>query len=84
MPAPFVGLNPADMVSGKYAEGQLATVTSAAGSARLVICADESVQTGTAWIPYGLTGLPAETLGAGRGEPVSVSITPAGAAADRA
>jgi hypothetical protein len=26
-------------------------------------------------MPYGLTGQPAETLGAGRGEPVTVTIS---------
>jgi anaerobic selenocysteine-containing dehydrogenase len=74
MPRPYVALNPADMAAGAYTEGHLATVTSPLGSVTLTLCADPAVQPGTAWVPYGLTGLPAETLGTGRGEPVSVII----------
>jgi predicted molibdopterin-dependent oxidoreductase YjgC len=75
MPQPFVALNPADMTGGGYKEGHLATVTSPLASATLTLCADASVQPGTAWVPYGLTGSPAETLGAGRGEPVAVFVS---------
>ncbi len=81
LPAPFVGLNPADLAAGRFADGHPVTVTSAGGAVTLAICAHPSVQPGTAWVPYGLTGLPAETLGAGRGEPVSVTIAPAAPAA---
>jgi hypothetical protein len=75
---PFVALHPSDMQAGHYTEGHRATVTanSSTGSTSimLTLCADPSVLPGTAWVPYGQTGLPAETLGAGRGEPVSVTI----------
>jgi formylmethanofuran dehydrogenase subunit D len=74
LPQPYVGLNPAEMGAGAYTEGHLATVASPLGTVTLTLCADPSVQPGTAWVPYGLMGLPAETLGAGRGEPVSVII----------
>ena len=73
--APFVALNPAEMAASSFGEGQSVTVAAAGRSVTLVVRADPSVQPGTAWIPYGLTGLPAETLGAGRGEPVSVTVT---------
>jgi predicted molibdopterin-dependent oxidoreductase YjgC len=74
MPQPYVALNPADMTAGGYTEGHMATVASPLGMVTLTLCADTSVQPGTAWVPLGLTGLPAETLGAGRGESVSLII----------
>jgi predicted molibdopterin-dependent oxidoreductase YjgC len=80
MPQPYVALHPADMKAGGYTEGQLAAVASSRASVTLTLCADPSVQPGTAWIPYGLQGLPAETLGAGRGESVSLVIASADAA----
>ncbi len=86
IPAPYIALNPADLSSFFLAsEGSLpssfssnaqATVTSALATVTLQLRADPTVPTGAAWIPYGLPGHPAETLGAGRGEPVSVTIAP--------
>jgi anaerobic selenocysteine-containing dehydrogenase len=80
LPVPFVALNPNDLAAGKYAEGQAVTVSAGERSVTLVVRADPAVQPGSAWIPYGLTGLPAEMLGSGRGEPVSVSVAIAQAA----
>jgi predicted molibdopterin-dependent oxidoreductase YjgC len=71
-PAPFVALNPTDLATAKLAEGNKVTVASPRGSVTLTLKADGSVQPGTAWIPANLPGLPAETLGAARGEPISV------------
>jgi NADH-quinone oxidoreductase subunit G len=71
----FIALNPADLSSVDVPEGHGVTVTSDRGSVTAVLQADDCVQPGTAWMPYGLAGQPAETLGAGRGEPVSVTIT---------
>ena len=73
-PAPFVALNPADVAAAKLAESSQVTVTSSYGSVTLILKADASVQPGTAWIPVNLAGLPAETLGGGRGEPISVIV----------
>ncbi len=74
IPAPFVALNLADIAAGQLAEGNEVTVTSAHGSVTLALQADPSVQPGTAWIPADLAGLPAETLGAERGEVVGVVV----------
>jgi len=74
-PEPFVALNPADLAAAKLAEGGKVTVTSPRGSVTLTLKADASVQPGTAWIPANLGGLPAETLGAGRGEVVTIKVT---------
>ena len=82
LPAPFIALNPTDLSSLppkgalnlQSAITTLATVTSALASVTVELRADPSVPPGVAWIPCGLTGLPAETLGAGRGEPISVTI----------
>jgi NADH-quinone oxidoreductase subunit G len=74
IPAPFVALNPADLASSKLSEGSEVSVTSPRGSVRLLLRADPSVQPGTAWLPLGLAGAPAEILGAGKGEPVAVKI----------
>ncbi len=84
LPAPFVALNPGDLAAVRLAEGSQVTITSALGSVSVALRADASVQAGTAWIPFGLPGLPAETLGAGRGESVSVALSPAVTAADHA
>ena len=73
-PTPFVALNPADLAAAKLTEGSKVTVGSPRGSVTLTLKADASVQPGTAWIPANLPGLPAETLGAGRGETVSVMV----------
>jgi NADH-quinone oxidoreductase chain G len=73
-PAPFVALNGADLAAAKLAEGGQVTVTSPHGSVSLTLKADASVQPGTAWIPADLAGLPAEVLGAGLGEIVSVVV----------
>jgi anaerobic selenocysteine-containing dehydrogenase len=73
IPEPFVALNPADLAASGLAEGAKVLVSSPNGAVSLVLRADASVQPGTAWVPYGLAGLPAETLGAGTGEPVSIS-----------
>ncbi len=75
IPGAFVALNPADLASVGVPDGHGVTVTSARGSVTAVLHADDCVQPGTAWMPYGLTGQPAETLGAGRGEPVTVTIS---------
>ncbi len=77
IPAPFIALNPADLSSIVNLQSSivtLATVTSALASVTVELRADPAMPAGAAWMPYGLTGLPAETLGAGRGEPVSVTI----------
>jgi NADH-quinone oxidoreductase chain G len=73
-PAPFVALNGADLAATKLAEGSQVIVTSPHGSVSLTLKTDASVQPGTAWIPANLAGLPAETLGAGLGETVSVIV----------
>ena len=73
-PAPFVALNPADLAAAHLTEGSEVTVTSAHGSITLALKADASVQPGTVWIPANLAGLPAEALGAGRGEVVGVMV----------
>jgi len=73
-PAPFVALNPADLAAAKLAEGSQVSVTSSRGSVTLTLKADASVQPGTAWIPSHLADLPAETLGAGHGEVMTVTI----------
>jgi predicted molibdopterin-dependent oxidoreductase YjgC len=75
IPAPFVALNPADLAARKLAEGSEVQVSSAHGSVTLVLKSDASVQPGTAWVPFGLAGLPAEALGAGRGEAVALQVT---------
>ncbi len=78
MPAPFVALNPADIVTTGLTAGAQVTVSSATSSAAaavtLALRSDPHVQPGSAWVPYKLLGLPAETLGAGRGLPVSVTV----------
>jgi hypothetical protein len=54
-------------------------IVSASGrSVNLTLRADASVQPGTAWVPAGQPGFPAEALGAGRGEPVLVKVQDAG------
>ncbi len=67
-PAPFVALNPADLAARGLAEGSQVTVTAARAAVTVLLKADPAVQPGTAWMPYGLPGAPAETLGAGSGE----------------
>jgi predicted molibdopterin-dependent oxidoreductase YjgC len=74
IPAPFVALSPADFGAAGFVEGSGVTVSSELGSVRLIVRADESVQAGTAWVPAGLAGAPAETLGARRGEPIAVTV----------
>jgi predicted molibdopterin-dependent oxidoreductase YjgC len=73
-PVPFVALNHSDLALAGLAEGSVVTVSSPAGSVTLTLCADAAVQPGTAWVPGGLAGRPAEALGAGQGEPVAVRI----------
>ena len=73
MAAPFIALHPADLAAAGLLEGPIVTVTSPRASVVLPLRADASVQPGTAWIPSGLTGAPAEMLGAGSGGPVLVS-----------
>jgi predicted molibdopterin-dependent oxidoreductase YjgC len=73
MVAPFVALNPADLAAAGLVEGPIVTVTSPRASVVLPLRADASVQPGTAWIPYGLDGAPAEMLGAGSGAPVLIT-----------
>jgi predicted molibdopterin-dependent oxidoreductase YjgC len=74
MSEPFVALNPSDLTAAKLIAGNKVVVTSPKGSANLVLKADASVQPGTAWVPYGLAGVPAEALGAGSGEPTGVTV----------
>ena len=76
IPSPFVALNPTDAAAAGLAEGRNLSVSSASGAVSLVLKVDASVQPGTAWVPGGQTGLPSQTLGAGRGEPVSVRLAP--------
>jgi formylmethanofuran dehydrogenase subunit D len=73
MAAPFIALHPADLAAADLIEGPIVTVTSSRASVVLPLRADASVQPGTAWIPSGLTGAPAEMLGAGSGGPVLVA-----------
>ena len=73
MAAPFIALHPADLAAAGLLEGPIVTVTSSRASVVLPLRADASVQPGTAWIPSGLTGAPAEMLGAGSDEPVLVT-----------
>ncbi len=75
MVTPFIALNPADLAAAGLIEGPVITVTSPRASVVLPLRADASVQPGTAWIPYGLTGAPAETLGACNNEVVSVVVS---------
>ena len=74
MVTPFIGLNPADLAAARLVEGPIVTVTSSRRRAVLPLRANASVQPGTAWIPSGLTGAPAEMFGAGSGEVVSVVV----------
>ncbi len=74
-PRPFVALHPDDFASVGVGEGTVVTVSSTRGVVELVLKSDASVQRGTAWIPTGFAGLPAEQLGGGRGEVVAVTIT---------
>jgi NADH-quinone oxidoreductase chain G len=75
IPGSFIAVNPADLAAIGVPAGHGVTVASARGSVTAVLHADDCVQPGTAWMPYGLLSLPAETLGAGRGESVSVTIS---------
>jgi NADH-quinone oxidoreductase chain G len=74
IPEPFIALNPADLAAAKLVAGSQVTVASAYDTVTLLLKADASVQSGTAWIPANLAGAPAERLGAGRGEVVRVTI----------
>jgi NADH-quinone oxidoreductase chain G len=74
IPGPFVALNHSDLGMAGLTEGSQVTVTSPYGKVLLTLCADTAVQPGTAWIPLDLAGKPAESLGAGRGEPIAVTI----------
>jgi anaerobic selenocysteine-containing dehydrogenase len=78
IPEPFVALNPSDLARSGLIEGAAVTVSSAQGAVDLLLKADATVQPGTAWVPARLAGAPAEGLGAGLGEPVAVTIRPAG------
>jgi anaerobic selenocysteine-containing dehydrogenase len=73
-PQPFIALNPADLAALKLADGGAVVVSASGRSVSLILKADASVQPGTAWAPVGQPGLPAEALGAGRGEPVLVKL----------
>jgi len=75
-PAPFVALNPAQSAKAGLSEGDRVTVSSEHGTASLLLKTDAAVQPGTAWVPAKLAGAPAEGLGAGRGEPIVVTIQP--------
>ena len=71
---PFVALNPADLAAGGHTADSRVSVVSGRSTVDLILRPDASVRPGTAWVPAGLVGLPAELLGAGRGEPVAVKI----------
>jgi anaerobic selenocysteine-containing dehydrogenase len=73
-PAPFVALNRADIQAAGLSENEEVVVRAGHTRLLLVLRADPAVAPGTAWIPYELDGRPAETLGAGRGEPVIVTV----------
>jgi predicted molibdopterin-dependent oxidoreductase YjgC len=75
IPEPFVALNPSDLARSGLAEGSQVAVNSAHATVSLVLKANATVQPGTAWVPARLAGAPAEVLGAGRGEPVPVTIS---------
>ena len=74
IPQPFVALAPADLAALKLAEGGAVVVSASDRNVSLTLKADASVQPGTVWVPAGQPGLPAEALGAGRGEPVLVRL----------
>ena len=74
IPQPFIALAPADLATLKLAEGDAVVVSASDRNVSLTLKADASVQPGTAWVPAGQPGLPAEALGAGRGEPVLVKL----------
>ena len=74
IPEPFVALNPADLALAGLPEDARVSVTSSRGRVSLAIRADAAVQPGTAWVPLGLSGMPAEALGGGRGEAIAVQI----------
>ena len=78
IPQPFVALAPADLAALKLVEGSAVVVSAPSRNVSLTLKADASVQPGTAWVPSGQPGFPAETLGAGRGEPVPVKVQVAG------
>jgi predicted molibdopterin-dependent oxidoreductase YjgC len=78
IPQPFVALAPADLAALKLVEGSAVVVSAPSRNVSLTLKADASVQPGTAWVPSGQPGFPAETLGAGRGEPVLVKVQVAG------
>ncbi|MFZ1508356.1 MAG: NADH-quinone oxidoreductase subunit NuoG [Anaerolineae bacterium] len=61
-PAPFVGLNAADAQALGLSAGDNVTVSSAAGQVTLQVKVDASVQPGSAWVPSGQTGEPANLL----------------------
>ena len=73
-PEPFVALNPLDCTRLAVTEGDTVVVASSRSSVRLPLRCDESVRAGSVFIPYRLAGRPAETLGAGEGDAVLVSI----------
>jgi len=74
VPAPFIALNPADLRADNLCENCEVTVRSPLATLTLMLRLDPAVTPGTAWVPLGLAGRPAETLGGGRGEPVAVTI----------
>ena len=78
IPQPFVALAPADLAALKLVEGNAVVVSASDRNVSLTLKADASVQPGTAWVPAGQPGFPAEALGAGRGEPVLVKLQVAG------
>jgi predicted molibdopterin-dependent oxidoreductase YjgC len=78
IPQPFVALAPADLAALKLVDGSVVVVGASSRSVKLTLKADASVQPGTAWVPAGQPGFPAEALGAGRGEPVRVKVQVAG------
>ena len=76
VPAPFVGLNPADAQALGLVTGDLATVTSAAGAVTLLVRVDDSVRPGSAWAPSGQAGEPANLL-AGQATAPRVAVSKA-------
>jgi NADH-quinone oxidoreductase chain G len=74
IPSPFVALNASDIAGSGLAPGARCRVRSGGVEIVLTLVEDPAVQPGTAWIPFNLAGSPAEALGAGRGEPITVTV----------
>ncbi len=65
IPQPFVALAPADLAALKLVEGGAVVVSASGRNVNLTLKADASVQPGTAWVPAGQPGFPAEAWAQG-------------------